>query len=58
MSDFPKTSFVQTAMYADDTALFSQSWRPGTIARRLPHAITRLTAYFTLWRLKVNMDKT
>ena len=45
-------------MYADYTALFSQSWRPGTIARRLSHAITRLTAYFTLWRLKVNMDKT
>jgi hypothetical protein len=57
-SDFPKTPFVQTAMYADVTALFSQSWRPATIARRLSYAITRLTSYFTLWRLKGNMDKT
>jgi hypothetical protein len=33
-SDFPKTPFVQTDMYADDTALFSQSWRPDAIVRR------------------------
>jgi hypothetical protein len=57
-ADYPKISFVQTAMYADDTALFSQSWRPDTIARRLSHATTRLAACFKLWRLKVNMDKT
>jgi len=29
-------------LYADDTALLSQSWRPDTISRRLSHAVTTL----------------
>jgi hypothetical protein len=45
-SDFPRNPFVQTAMYANDTALFTQSWRPDTISRRLSQAISRITAYF------------
>lgn len=56
-SELPRTPYVQLAMFADDTAIFSQSWKPDTIARRLSYNLTRLTAYFETWRLKVNTNK-
>lgn len=57
-SDFPRSPNVQLAMFANDTAIFSQSWRPDTIARRLTANLSRLTSYFTKWRLQVNANKT
>jgi hypothetical protein len=56
-SDLPRTPYVQLAMFADYTAIFSQSWRPDTIARRLSYNLTRLTSYFEIWRLKENTKK-
>jgi hypothetical protein len=49
---------TQLALYADDTALFTQSWRTDTIARRLTSAIDTLHRYFTKWKLRVNGNKT
>jgi hypothetical protein len=57
-SYLPRTPYVQLAMYADDTAIFSQSWRHDTTARRLSDNLSRLTSYFEKWRLKVNANKT
>jgi hypothetical protein len=57
-ADFPRTSHVHTAMYADDTALYSQSWRIDTISRRLSHAMDRISRYCKRWRLKLNIEKT
>jgi len=49
---------TQLALYADDTAILTQSWRTDTIARRLTHAMTMLHRYFTKWKLRVNINKT
>ena len=45
-------------LYADNIALLSQSWRPGTISRRLSAAITTLYKYFTTWKLRLNNHTT
>jgi hypothetical protein len=58
ISDIPRIPHVQLALYADDTALLTQSWRTDTIARRLSIAVDRLIKYFTRWRLRVNTTKT
>jgi hypothetical protein len=58
ISDMPRPCNTQLAIYADDTALFTQSWRTDTIARRLTSAIDALHRYFTKWKLRVNVHKT
>jgi hypothetical protein len=53
-SDMPHTHFT---LYADDTALRSQSWRLVTITRRPSNAITILRQYFTTWKFRLNTHK-
>jgi hypothetical protein len=54
----PRIPYIHLALYTDDTALLTQSWRVDTIVRRLSIAVTRLKQYFTRWRLQVNTSKT
>jgi hypothetical protein len=42
ISDIPRIPHVQLALYADDTALLTQSWRTDTISRRLNIAVDRI----------------
>ena len=49
---------TQLALYADDTALFTQSWHTDTITRQLTSAMDALHRYFTKWKLRVNINKT
>jgi hypothetical protein len=58
ISDMPCPPNTQLALYADDTAVLTQSWRTDTIARRLTHAMTMLHRYFIKWKLRVNINKT
>ena len=58
ISDMPHTPNTQLALYADDTALLTQSWRTDSIVRRLTHAMILLHRYFTKWKLFVNITKT
>jgi hypothetical protein len=58
ISDIPRLQHIHMALYADDTALLTQSWRVDTVARRLTSAITHLKKYFDRWRLKLNTAKT
>jgi len=58
ISDIPHPSNTQLALYADDTALFTQSWHTDTTARRLTSAMNILHRYFTKWKLRVNVNKT
>jgi hypothetical protein len=58
LSDMPYPPHTQLALYADDIALLSQSWRPDTISRRLSTAIMTLDKYFTTWKLRLNNNKT
>jgi hypothetical protein len=57
-SDKPRPPHTHLALHADDTALLSQSWRPGTISRRLSTAITTLHKYFTTWKPRLTNHKT
>jgi hypothetical protein len=57
-ADIPRLPHIQLAVFADDTAIFTQSWRTDTITRRLTNAVDRLLSYFSRWRLKVNLSKT
>jgi hypothetical protein len=56
-ADFPRIPHINTALFADDTAVFTQSWRIDTVARRLSRALHRFYIYFSRWRMKVNIDK-
>jgi len=58
ISDIPLPPNTQLALYADDTAILTQSWRTDTITNRLSHAISVLLRYFTKWKLRVNIHKT
>ena len=58
ISDMQHPPNTQLALYADDTAIFAQSWRTDTIAHRLTHAKSVLLRYFTRLKLQVNIHKT
>jgi len=58
IADLPTSPNTLLALYADDTAVLTQSWRPDTIHRRLTHASTLLLKYFSRWKLQVNTHKT
>jgi len=58
ISDMPHPPNTQLALYTDDTAILTQSWRTDTIVHRLTHATSVLFRYFTRWKLQVNIHKT
>jgi len=58
IADIPHPPDTQLALYADDIAILSQSWRPETITCRLHSAMSQLFRYFTKWKLRVNVSKT
>ena len=45
IADIPHPPDTQLALYADDIAILSQSWRPETISRRLNSAMSQLLRY-------------
>jgi hypothetical protein len=57
-ADYPRIPHIHTALYADDTAIYSQSWRIDTVSRRLSRAMGRICKYCTRWKLKINIGKT
>jgi hypothetical protein len=56
--DMPRPPYTHLTLYAEDTVLLSQSWRPDIISRTLSHAVTTLLKYFTKWKLRLNAHKT
>jgi len=56
-SDMPRPPHTHLALYADDTALLSHSWRPDTISRRISTAITTLQKYVTTWKIRLKNHK-
>ena len=45
-------------LYADVTAILTQSWRTDALLHRLTHATSVLLRCFTRWKLQVNIQKT
>ena len=56
--DIPHPSNTQLELYTDDTALFTQSWRTDTIARRQMSPMNELHRYFNKWKIRMNVNKT
>jgi hypothetical protein len=58
ISDMPHPPHTLLALYADDTAIITQSWRVDTIVNCLTNAKSMLLRYFDKWKLQVNTHKT
>lgn len=56
--DAPKVKFVQNAIFADDTGMFTSSWRVDTIINRLHTSSKKYGNYFKKWKIRVNPNKT
>ena len=57
ISDIPHPPNSHLALYADDTAILTQSWRTDTIVNRLTQVSPTLLRYFTKWELRINVRK-
>jgi len=55
VNDIPREGNL--AMYADDTAIFTQSWQLNHVAMRLQAQLQDLEDYYSMWRIKVNVQK-
>lgn len=57
-NDIPKSRQTNLAVYADDTAIYTASYRKWCISLRLQDHLEQLAEYFHKWKLKVNTNKT
>lgn len=57
INDLPRTTNTEVALFADDTAIFTSSWRTDTIVNRLQTAATKVNKYCQKWRIKLNPAK-
>lgn len=58
INDLPLSDKVKKAIFADDTALYTSSWRKKQIAKNLQQYILIIEKYYLKWKLKINVDKT
>ena len=58
LADMPQLTPTLLALYANDTAPLSHTWRPDTVSRRISHEVTTLLKCFTTWTLRLNTHKT
>lgn len=57
VSDIPTTDYTEMALYADDTAILSQSVNIQTASHRLQAALNKISAWCKKWKITVNPDK-
>ncbi|GFX79106.1 RNA-directed DNA polymerase from mobile element jockey [Trichonephila clavipes] len=57
INDIPKTTEVHLEMYADDTAIFTQSFYNRNIIERLQNYVIRLEIWLNDWKIKVDASK-
>lgn len=58
VADFPTFPLTNLALYADDTAIYSQSFYAQAAKQRLAHHLTKILPYFQEWKLTLNATKT
>ncbi|KFM59099.1 RNA-directed DNA polymerase from mobile element jockey, partial [Stegodyphus mimosarum] len=58
VNDIPVTDNTTLAMYADDTAILTQSAFPSLAIQRLQAYINILETWLVKWKIRVNVDKT
>lgn len=57
-SDFKPPSIVDTAYYADDTALITSSKLTGALLKKMELSLKSCNKYFRKWKIKINNNKT
>lgn len=59
IADMPQNDMnVHSALYADDTLVWSSHKRPQKAARRVSKHVQRINSYFLEWGIKINAAKT
>ena len=58
INDIPQNTKVKIALFADDTALYSSSWRNEVAIKNLQIYINSLMKYYNKWKIKINEAKT
>ena len=58
LNDIPVKDNIHLSLFADDTALFTSSWRIDTITNRLTDMFSRLTKYYNRWKIRIIVSKT
>ena len=58
INDIPTTPQVETALFADDTALFSALKSGNFAVRALQRGLTAVADWCALWNIKINEEKT
>lgn len=58
IADFPTINKIETALYADDTALYTAAKQSNTIIKRLNEALQSIQIYLQKWKIKINASKT
>lgn len=57
-ADIPKYPNTKLALYADDTAIYAQSYYAQAAKSHLVYHLNLLTPYYEKWKLRVNANKT
>lgn len=58
INDMPKTKDVDISLFADDTGLYTSSYKVSAIVNKLNNASKKVAKYLKKWRTSVNRDKT
>lgn len=58
VADIPTDNNTETALYADDTAIYTAAKTSNTIVKRLNFSLLTLHHYFRKWKIKINNNKT
>lgn len=58
INDIPNIKNTNTALFADDTAIFTTSWRLDNISNRLSTAAHKINKHCYKWKIKLNEHKT
>lgn len=58
INDLPIDGSTETALFADDTAIYNASWNKKTAIKRIQFTLNIYLEYFNLWKIKINAAKT
>lgn len=58
INDIPQFQKTNTALYADDTAIYAHSFAAEVANRQLQIHINKLTEYYSKWKIDINSEKT
>ena len=58
INDLPQSTQTHTAVFADDTPIYTSSWSPTQATRYIQkHQLDQLDKYLTDWKLKIHPNK-